>query len=32
MNFLEEEKAPLHSLMSKLQRVAQENYWKHKKK
>jgi DNA-binding MarR family transcriptional regulator len=30
--FSEEEKATLHSLMSKLQRVAQENYWKHKKK
>ena len=30
--FSEEEKATMHSLMSKLQRVVQENYLKHKKK
>jgi DNA-binding MarR family transcriptional regulator len=30
--FSEEEKATMHSLMSKLQRVAQEHYLKHQKK
>jgi hypothetical protein len=30
--FSEEEKAALHRLMSKLQRVVQENYLKYKKK
>lgn len=30
--FSEEEKATMHSLMSKLQRVVQENYLKYKKK